>query len=120
MGNVLNIVGKISGKISKTLNLQAGANIVQSSGLIVHIQKRHPSCVKYIKDIPSIISSPDYIGINPNEVGTSFELVKIYADNVQIGIKLDSKNNYFYVATLYTITNGKLQKKISSGRIGSM
>ena len=117
MGSTLNIVGKISNKISKVLHLQTGANIFQSSGLVVHIQKRHPSCVGYIKDIPSIIANPDYVGINPNETGTSFELVKIYADNVQVGIKLDSKNNYFYVATLYTITNGKLQKKISSGRL---
>ncbi len=53
-----------------------GAKIYQSNGLIKHIQKRHPSCVKYIPIIPEIISNPDSIGRNPNEKGVSFELVK--------------------------------------------
>ena len=44
--------------------------------------------------------------------GDSFELVKIFSENVQIGIKLDMKENYLYVATLHTITNGKLKHGI--------
>lgn len=67
--------------------------------------------------IPSIISQPDYIGINPNEPNISFELVKVLSDNIQIGIKLDSKDNYLYVATLHTITKSKLQQSISNGRL---
>lgn len=91
--------------------------IYQSAGLKKHILKRHPECAQYIKLIPSIISEPDYIGINPNESAISFELVKILSDNIQIGIKLDSKDNYLYVATLHTITNSKLQHGIASGRL---
>ncbi|MCB5923323.1 hypothetical protein LK514_08895 [Faecalicatena fissicatena] len=91
--------------------------IYQSFGLEKHIEKRHPECLPYLRFISSIISSPDYIGVNPNESGDSFELVKIFSENVQIGIKLDMKENYLYVATLHTITNGKLKHGIDNGRL---
>ena len=73
--------------------------------------------MEYIDLIPQIISSPDYIGINPNEKNTSFELVKCISENVQIGIKLDAKDNYLYVATLHTITGSKLRHGIQNGRL---
>ena len=66
---------------------------------------------------PFIINHPDYIGINPNEAGTSFELVKVFDKNIQIGIKLDIKDDYLYVATLHSITNGKLQHGLENGRL---
>ena len=91
--------------------------IYQSVGLSRHIEKRHPECMKYITSIPEIIHDPDYIGVNPNESGTSFELVKIIDENVQIGIKLDSSKDYLYVATLHTITSAKLQRGLDSGRL---
>lgn len=92
-------------------------NIYQSEGLKKHIEKRHPECIDYLPLIPMIIDDPDYIGINPNESGTSFELVKTFDDNVQIGIKLDSGNEYLYVATLHTITESKLAHGIKNGRL---
>ena len=73
--------------------------------------------MKYITLIPEIISSPDYIGVNPNENDMSFKLVKCISENVQIGIKLDAKDNYLYVATLHTITNSKLKHGIQNGRL---
>lgn len=91
--------------------------IYRSAGLEKHILKRHPDCVQYIALIPDIISAPDYIGINPHEPQASFELVKKVSDNVQIGIKLDQNNNYWYVATLHTITNAKLLHGIQNGRL---
>lgn len=91
--------------------------IFQSDGLIKHIKKRHPECTQYINKISEIIQNPDYIGINPNEKGRSFELVKIFQDNVQIGIKLDNQDDYLYIATLYTITEAKLKHRIENGRL---
>lgn len=91
--------------------------IYQSEGLRKHIEKRHPECIDYLPLIPNIIEDPDYIGINPNESGTSFELVKTFDNNVQIGIKLDSCNEYLYVATLHTITESKLEHGINNGRL---
>lgn len=91
--------------------------IYKSEGLIKHIEKRHPECVKYLSKLTDIIKSPDYIGINPNEAGKSFELVKVFDNNVQIGIKLDATNDYLYVATLHTITDSKLQHGLNNGRL---
>ena len=91
--------------------------IYQSQRLIKHIANRHPECLPYLNCIASIIAAPDYIGVNPRETNASFELVKVMANNVQIGIKLDIKHNYLYIATLHTITNGKLQHGIANGRL---
>lgn len=91
--------------------------IYQSEGLRKHIEKRHPECLPYLSFLFSIIEAPDYIGINPNEKGTSFELVKIMSENVQICRKLDIAEDYLYVATLHTITSGKLQHGIENGRL---
>ena len=50
-------------------------------------------------------------------IDRSFELVKVFDKNIQIGIKLDVKDDYLYVATLHSITNGKLQHGIENGRL---
>ena len=91
--------------------------IYRSAGLEKHILKRHPDCLQYVGCIPEILLSPDYIGINPNEKSVSFELIKILDENVQIGIKLDAKEDYLYVATLHTITAAKLAHGIENGRL---
>lgn len=91
--------------------------IYQSVGLEKHIRKRHPECIEYLQYLSFIIRHPDYIGVNPNESETSFELVKVFDKNVQIGIKLDVKEDYLYVATLHTITPGKLKHGIENGRL---
>lgn len=109
MNDKLTAIGKYNEDFNNYLpyNIKS-SNIFQSSGLEKHIIKRHPDCLKYIGFIPQIIANPDYIGINPNEKVTSFELVKCISENVQIGIKLDAKDNYLYVATLHTITDSKV------------
>ena len=91
--------------------------IYQSEGLIRHIEKRHPEALPYIKEIRRIIEDPDYIGVNPNEKGTSFELIKKIDENIQIGIKLDVKEDYLYVATLHTVTSGKIRHGLENGRL---
>ena len=45
------------------------------------------------------------------------ELVKAFEDNIQIGIKLDTTNNYLYVATLFDINSSKIQRRLNSGRL---
>jgi len=42
--------------------------------------------LKHIDDIPDMIKSPDYVGINPNEKGDTIELVKVFDKNILIGI----------------------------------
>lgn len=118
MNNKLIAIGKYNVNFNDYLpyNIKS-SNIYQSNGLEKHILKRHPDCLKYLELVPYIITEPDYIGINPNEKTTSFELVKCISENIQIGIKLDTKDNYLYVATLHTITNSKLKHGIQNGRL---
>lgn len=91
--------------------------IYQSHGLKKHILKRHPECIEYLHYLPFILNHPDYIGVNPNETGTSLELVKVFDKNIQIGIKLDVQGDYLYVATLHSITTAKLEHGLKNGRL---
>ena len=91
--------------------------IYQSEGLRIHIEKRHPEALNYFGRISEIIESPDYIGINPKEKNPSFELIKVFDDNIQIGIKLDTENDYLFVATLHPVTTSKIQHRLKSGRL---
>lgn len=110
-------VGTYNGQYDDILGITLPKlNIVQSEGLEKHIAKRHPSCMDYLSKISEIITSPDYIGTNPKEC-SSFELIKRYSDNVLIGIKLDKKNNYYYVATLHDIKQSKIDNRLHSGRL---
>ena len=90
--------------------------IYQSHGLQAHVQKRHPSDISHLSCVPLIISAPDYIGKHPKEPN-SIELVKVLSGNVMICIKLDRCNQYFYVGSVVTITDGKLKNRLNSGRL---
>lgn len=96
------------------INLPCG-DIYQSTGLSVHIKKRHPNCLKYLEKVPDIILSPDYIGKNPNEY-QSVEFVKQYDDNILVAVKLDIIENRLYVASLYDISESKIKNRLNSGR----
>lgn len=91
-------------------------DIMQSDGLVTHVQKHHPNECENISLIPSIIAAPDYIGQNPKEPN-SIELVKVINANVMVCVKLDGKHSYHYVASVYQISNGKLKNRIQSGRL---
>lgn len=118
MSNKIKLIGIYNNKFNSYLPYNLNyIEIYQSFGLPKHIQKRHPDCLQFVSLIPEIISSPDYIGVNPNEKGVSFELVKVLSENVQIGIKLDTKDDYLYVATLHPITEAKLKHGIANGRL---
>ncbi len=114
----LKIIAELSDAILSQLSVEFPTKtIYQSEGLSKHIEKRHPDCLSYIDKIPEIISNPDFCGVNPREKNPSCELVKIFDNNIQIGIKLDAKNDYLYVATLHTITQAKLEKRIETERL---
>jgi hypothetical protein len=118
MNNKVFLIAKFNQKFNKYLPEAISLkDIYQSYGLAKHIEKRHPECVNYLNLIPDIVQAPDYIGVNPNEAGVSFELVKTLNNHIQIGIKLDISGDYLYVATLHTITEAKLQHGIKNGRL---
>ena len=90
--------------------------IVQSKGLEKHILKRHSNQVHYLNRVKEILENPDYIGSNSKEPD-SIELIKIYEDNILIAIKLDYSNGYYYLASLYDISEGKINNRLNSGRL---
>ena len=110
-------VGEYRESFNKQLDISLPTGIIyRSSRLINHIQRRHPDFVGYIDKLPEILLNPDYIGKNPKEPD-SMELVIVFSDNILVAIKLDVKNNYLYVASLYNISDGKLHNRIHSGRL---
>lgn len=113
-------VGEYREFFNKQLDISLPTGIIyRSSRLINHIQRRHPDFVGYMDKLPEILLNPDYIGKNPKEPD-SIELVKVFSDNILVAIKLDVKNNYLYVASLYNISDGKLHNRIHSGRLKKM
>lgn len=117
MGDKLFRVGEYIDKFNTLTgqNLPCG-EIMQSVGLASHVQKHHPNETGNVALIPSIIAAPDYVGQNPKEAD-SIELVKVTSANVMVCVKLDAKDGYHYVASVYEISNGKLQNRINSGRL---
>jgi len=103
--------------INKFLNLSLKYDFIyQSADLEKYILKKHPECTEYLQYLPFIIGHPDYIGINLNETGTNFELIKIFDQNIQIEIKLDIKEDYLYAATLHSITDSKLRQGLKNSQ----
>ena len=117
--NELLKVGKYNSKFNEILGINIkDLEIYRSKGLPSHMVKRkHFKCLKYIDYIPDIILEPDYIGVNPNESGVSMELIKRYADNVLIGIKLDTDGEYLYVSTMHDVQESKISRRLHSGRL---
>lgn len=90
--------------------------IYQSTGLQKHVKKHQKEKASILSDIPTVIQSPEYIGHNPKEQN-SVELVKQLQENVMVCVKLDTKNGYLYVASVYTISKSKLNNRLNSGRL---
>ncbi len=101
------------------LNALLGTNfqafsIYRSKGLLAHLlNRKHFVAAKYIDYLPEIITSPDYAGYTNGNI----ELVKKYRDNIFISIKLDTKRNQHYVATVFDVKTGKIESYIRSGRL---
>lgn len=90
--------------------------IYQSYGLKSHILKHHPEGISHLSHVPEIIAFPDYIGKHPNEAD-SLELIKVLDRNIMVCIKLDHNDQYLFVASVYEITESKLQNRLASGRL---
>ena len=96
-------------------NIPCG-KIYQSSGLKTHVERHHPDEVDLIRYVPDVIREPEYIGKHPKE-GSSVELIKKINKNVMVCIKLDNKNGYLYVASVFSISEAKLNNRLNSGRV---
>ena len=116
-------VGRIKSEYFRILKLDDSIYIVKVNmeNLKKHLEKRnHDNMIKYLSRISELLENPTYIGINPREKGRSIEYVIQLDENVLIGIKLDYKNEYFYIATMHEISELKLNQRIKNGRLKSL
>lgn len=118
-------VGKIKISISELLELDLPKTVYASPGVINHIKKRHGRQFnKKMKDniidiIEKVIKEPEYVGLDYRGGNTgSIELIK-KVDNIilLLGLEIDSKEKYIYVATMYPITLSKMNARIYRGRL---
>ena len=110
---------KIIGQFNKVFNDILSADfpsipIYKSDGLKKHVEKRHPHCAPYLDKIEEILNSPDYIGTKD---ATSIELIKVYDNNILLALQIDKSSDYFYAASLYDISDAKLNNRLHSGRL---
>lgn len=116
-------VGRIKSEYFRILKLDDSIDIVKVNmeNLKKHLEKRnHDNMIKYLSRISELLENPTYIGINPREKGRSIEYVIQLDENVLIGIKLDYKNEYFYIATMHELSELKLNQRIKNGRLKSL
>lgn len=118
-------VGKIISSISELLELDFSRTVYASPGVINHIKKRHgKQLTKKIKDniietMEKIIKDPDYFGLDYKRGnGGSLEIIK-KIDNIifLLGLELDLEGKYIYVATMYPISESKMNARIHGGRL---
>lgn len=93
--------------------------VIMPPGVLKHLKKQNHwnEFLIYYKDIPYIISNPDYAGQNPKEPN-SVELYKFLGDHILIAIKLNPKSRLF-LGTFYELDNGhkKIQGRLKNKRI---
>ncbi|MCM1008671.1 MAG: hypothetical protein NC485_12260 [Ruminococcus flavefaciens] len=112
--NTLTKIGDYKAEYNNKLGLKLPLlGIYQDTGLYKHIANRHPNCLQYLNKTTDILLNPDYIGYN--QKNKSVEFVKKFSDNIEIAIKLDYQNGYYYISTLFDITKSKLSHRIASG-----
>ncbi|SFC72183.1 PBECR2 nuclease fold domain-containing protein [Clostridium uliginosum] len=117
-------VGNLKFLITELIEFEFSSTVYASPGVINHIIKKHgkqlTKKVKHniIETMEQIIKNPDYIGIDKlrGECG-SFELIKKIDNSILLGLEVDREGQYVYVATMYPITESKINARLNSGRL---
>lgn len=110
--------------ISKTvidalsLNCQVGTPIYLGDSNISHMKARHFSDYqKYHSYISVILSSPEYVGINPKD--DSIEYVREFISEkeyVKVAVRVSLSGNYF-VRSLYILNSNRARNFIANGTL---
>lgn len=116
------LIGIVTKEIANIKNFKYPGNVYVAPGLIKHIQKhKNEFSEDVLKDLfgtmKSVLNTPDYVGCDPKEEGTSLELIKKIDDNILIALQFDITDNYIYVASLYTVTDAKIHNRLYSKRL---
>lgn len=116
----MEIIGYISPSVIKTLHLtiQPNTPVYIGESNIEHIKKRHPyEYDRYYKDIGIIISSPDYVGLNPKDGSILFvKLYKVKNDYVRVAVKITSSGKCF-AKTLHSLSTCNAERYLKKGTL---
>ena len=111
------IVGKISDEIVEKYRLYEYRNkeIVQSLSLYLHVAKHVKEFLNVdsynhtMANIPQIIKEPKFVYYDPNK--NSLLYFKKIDENVCVVVKINlRKNKKPYIATVYPVSNRKIEK----------
>ena len=114
------VLGKLPIKIIKLLSLSfpVGTEIWLSTGNIEHMAAKHPGAYEiYGKEIPLIISSPEYVGINSQN--GSIEFIRqnpLNGDYVKIAVR-QSGNDILFARSIYVLNSRRAAKFIKIGQL---
>lgn len=108
------IVGKISSSICKTNNISvfSGYDIVQSLGLISHINKHVNDFIsvdsfnKTLANVSKVISSPYFVYYDP--IKNSLKYYKKLDEYVCVVVNI--LNDYSFVSTIYPVNKKTIDK----------
>lgn len=115
--------GEITKEVSDLLGLGLSCPepILLGDSNIQHMKKRHPNDYeKYGRFIPSILSAPDYVGMNRND--SSIEYVKEFQiDNewVKVAVRVSASGVYF-ARSLYVLNPTRVKNFIQKGTLKNL
>ena len=118
------IVGEISEKVRCVLGLDidAGTPIYIGPTNIEHMRREHPvEYERYFNLLPRIISTPDFIGLNPKD--GSIEYIKTFPTITGKYLKLAvriSADGYLFARSLYEILERTVNKRVEKGMLMSL
>lgn len=110
----------VKDSIKELLGLETDLSEIEYSkhGLKRHLEKRkHYDVLKYLDNIKEIIEDPDYVGINTNGNKLALEYVKCYKKNILLALKVNKTKDKFFVVSMYSINDFKLNSRKFSGRL---
>ena len=116
-------VGSITETIANIKNFKYPGKVYAAPGVIKHIIKNHDDKLSeavlndLLGTMKNILNNPDYVGCDPKKIGTSLELIKWIDDNILLALKFDITENYIYVASIYPVTESKIENRLYSNRI---
>lgn len=111
------LVGVVPESIIKYFSIKCHSyEVHMPPGVLKHLRKRGHwvDFLTHYKDIPTMISCPDYAGQNPKEPN-SIELYKVMGDYILIAIKLNPSSGLF-MGSFYKLDDGfnKVQRQSST------
>lgn len=117
-------IGKLTNEINTLLGLSLGErDIIIWKDRIKYIEKHksdfgsEEEYKEHVEAIPSIVQSPDYVGLHPN--GDGLEFIKRINGLMLVGVRIKSKGK-LVVRSSYPIKETKLNNWLSSGRVKKM